>query len=213
MELIDHIPSNEIVDYEQELIDTLPSLYRESENYKNLLLSILEPIKNQQLRLLWFKNNMFNIDLAENAHLDWIGMIVGQSRLLVSFNQERYYGYEGSYQSETLGTVYTPSAGGYWNSYSNFVASTARRLNDDEYRRIIKARIINNNSDCTRNDLISVINLLTNRNDSILSLIKHGKIGIKATDTDRFLAYFIDQINLNDNIIPISYGVSIQLQE
>ena len=87
--LIDNIPPNEIIDYPNELIELIPSLYRESTNYINLLLSIIKPISNQQERLLWVKHNMFNIDLAVGTHLDWIGMIVGQPRLLVSFNQER----------------------------------------------------------------------------------------------------------------------------
>ena len=211
--LTDNIPSSEILDYEKEMIEILPSLYRESTNYINLLLSLIKPLKDQQERLLWLKNNILNIDLAEESHLDFIGEIVGQPRFLVSFTQEKYFGFEGSYQSETLSTVTNPNLGGFWNTYSNFVASTSRRLTDEQYRRIIKARIIYINSDCSWDDLVKVVNLLTNTTDPTISLIRHGLIGMKVNDQDGFLAYFIDRLDLEDNILPITFGVSIELQE
>jgi hypothetical protein len=161
---------------------------------------------------LWLIDNILNLEIAEKYHLDFIGQLVGQDRFLVNFNQEKYFGFLGSYQSETLGTLSDASVGGYWNSVDNFISSSARRLNDEEYKRIIKARIIYNNSNCLMNDLVNVVNLITNRTDNRISLVKHGQLAIKSNDESGLLTYFFDRLELEDNILPITYGVSVSLE-
>ena len=86
-------------------------------------------------------------------------------------------------------------------------------MNDDEYRRLIKARVICNQSMCTTNDVVEVINLITNRADNKVQRFGHGLIKITSKDTTGLLAYFIDRLNSVDNIIPVASGVQIQLVE
>ena len=167
----------------------------------------------QQDDFKWFSENILNIDIAEKSHLDLIGGLVGQNRFLVDFNVEKYFGFKYSYNSDTFGDSSDPSIGGYWNSRSNFNKSTARRLNDDEYRRLIKARVICNQSMCTTNDVVEVINLITDRTDNKVQRFEHGLIKITSKDTTGLLAYFIDRLNSVDNIIPVASGVQIQLVE
>lgn len=201
------------IDYVADNQEIQPSMFRYSENYNLLLECIFKPYMDQQEDFLWLKDNVLNIDEAELWHLDFLGNLVGQSRFLVSFNTEPYFGFEKSYQSDTLGTVSDPNVGGFWNTYGQFNSSTARKLNDDEYRRIIKARAIYINSNCTCNDLVAVINLITNTTNCVVSKPRHGLIEIKADDPDGLLAYFIDMVDLLDNILPISAGVSVTLKE
>ena len=132
----------ELLDYYQEYLELQPSLFRESDNLHLLFQSIFHAYDLQQQDFLWLSQNILNIDLAEKSHLDFIGMLVGQDRFLIGFNAETYFGFEGSYKSDTFGMSGAPYIGGYWNSRSYFNSATARRLNDDEYRRIIKARVI-----------------------------------------------------------------------
>lgn len=199
----------EVIDYVAEAKSRCTSIFKDSPLYHALVDSIISAYQDQQNDFILFSENLLNIDFAERSQLDFIGRIVGQPRLLVSFNTEPYFGFFGSYQSETFGTDADPSVGGIWNSYDNFIASTARRLTDEEYRRIIKARIISNNSNCCVDDLIEVVNLLTNTNTATVSLISHGSIGISADDTSGFLAYFVDRIGQDDELLPIAAGVSL----
>ena len=160
---------------------------------------------------MWFAENILNIDAAENAHLDFIGKLVGQDRFLIGFNTETYFGFEGAYKSDSFGAVGAPYIGGYWNSRSYFNVATARRLSDDEYRRIIKARIISNHSNCSPNDLLEVINLITNRKDNTTQTVQHGVITVKTKDRTGLLSYFVDHIGSKDNILPIAAGVRLNL--
>ena len=190
-----------------------PSMFRHSELFNLLMECIFKPYEDQQEQLLWLKDNILNLDAAEMWHLDFLGNLVGQSRFLVSFNVEPYFGFDGSYQSDTFGTVSDASVGGYWYSYNSYDKSTARRLNDDEYRRVIKARLIYIHSNCISNDLIEVINLLTDTTTARVQKPKHGVIEIESIDTSGLLTYFMDRIDLQDNILPIAAGVSVRLIE
>ena len=204
--------NNTTINYYNDFLSNSPSLFVESESLKKVIEVILNQYQIDQEKYLWLIDNILNLEVAEKHHLDFIGKLVGQDRFLVNFNQEKYFGFLGSYQSETLGTLSDASVGGYWNSVDNFVSSSARRLNDEEYKRIIKARIIYNNSNCLMNDLVSVVNLITNRTDNRISLVKHGQLVIKSNDESGLLTYFFDRLELEDNILPITYGVSVSLE-
>ena len=204
--------NNTMINYYSDFLSNSPSLFIESENLKKVIEVILNQYQIDQEKYLWLIDNILNLDIAEKYHLDFIGKLVGQDRFLVNFNQEKYFGFLGSYQSETLGTLSDASFGGYWNSVDNFTSSSARRLNDEEYKRIVKARIIYNNSNCLMNDLVNVVNLITNRTDNRISLAKHGQLVIKSNDESGLLTYFFDRLELEDNILPITYGVSVSLE-
>ena len=204
--------NNTMINYYSDFLSNSPSLFVESGNLKKVIEVILNQYQIDQEKYLWLIDNILNLEIAEKYHLDFIGQLVGQDRFLVNFNQEKYFGFLGSYQSETLGTLSDESVGGYWNSVDNFISSSARRLSDEEYKRIIKARIIYNNSNCLMNDLVSVVNLITNRTDNRISLVKHGQLVIKSIDESGLLTYFFDRLELEDNILPITYGVSVSLE-
>ena len=204
--------NNTMINYYSDFLSNSPSLFVESDNLKKVIEVILNQYQIDQEKYLWLIDNILNLEIAEKYHLDFIGQLVGQDRFLVNFNQEKYFGFLGSYQSETLGTLSDESVGGYWNSVDNFISSSARRLNDEEYKRIIKARIIYNNSNCLMNDLVNVVNLITNRTDNRISLVKHGQLVIKSVDESGLLTYFFDRLELEDNILPITYGVSVSLE-
>lgn len=195
--------------YYQEFLELQPSLFRESDNLHRLFYSIFTTYDTQQQDFLWLSQNILNIDLAEKYQLDFIGGIVGQPRFLIGFNTEPYFGFDKSYQSETFGTSGLPFVGGYWNSRSYFNTATSRVLNDDEYRRIIKARVIFNQSNCTCNDLLEVVNLITNSANNSTQTVEHGKIKITSSDSTGMLSYFVDRLPLLDNILPIAAGVSV----
>lgn len=200
------------INYFSDYQELRPSLFRESENLDSLIHSISEVQHKQQEQFLWLSENILNIDIAEKYHLDFIGNLVGQTRFLLDFNVEPYFGFEYSYEGDTFGAKGLPFIGGYWNSRSSFNTSTARQLTDDEYRRVIKARVIFNHSSCTSNDLLEVLNLLTNSKDNTVQIESHGTIKIKTTDAVGLVPYFINRLHLNDNILPIAAGVRVYLE-
>ena len=194
------------VSYYAEHTDMCPSLFRESENLNKIIESIFSAYQSQQVDFLWLAENILDVDKATGWHLDFIGNIVGQDRFLLDFNTEPYFGFYKSYQSETFNV-------GYWNSRSYFNTSSSRRLNDDEYRRLIKARAIYNSSTCTTDELLEVINLITDRTDNRIQVKSHGVIEISSQDTTGILAYFVEKPEGFDNILPVVAGVRIQFSE
>lgn len=199
--------------YAEEYHEDKPSIFRESENLDRLLQAIFDICYQQQLDFLWLSQNLLNVDVAEKSHLDFIGNIVGQPRFLSDFNTEPYFGFDGSYQSKPFSSVTNPDIGGFWNSRSHFNTATARQLNDDEYRRLIKARAIYNQSNCTTNDLLEVINLLSNSKNNTVQMLNHGLIQINTDDTSGIISYFVDRLLNDDNILPIAAGVRVGLEE
>lgn len=202
-----------VVNYHEEYHETKPSLFRESENIDRVLQAIFDVCDYQQEDFIWLSQNLLNLDEAEGFHLDLIGGLVGQPRFLSDFNTEPYFGYEGSYQSRTFGSATDPSVGGYWNSRSYFNTSTARQLTDSEYRRLIKARAIYNQSNCTSNDLLEVVNLITDSENNTIQILRHGLIQITTDDETGILSYFVDRLLNDDNILPIAAGVRVGLEE
>lgn len=203
----------EAIDYQAETKSLVTSIFKESPIFLGLLESIVAPYEDQQNDFIWYGEHLLDIDSAEKSQLDLIGRIVGQSRILVSFNTEPYFGFEGAYQAETFGTLSDQNVGGLWNSFGYYNASTSRLLTDEEYRRIIKARIIKNNTNCNTNDLIEVLNLLTGNNKATVSSQQHGLIQIIVDDPVGMVSYFIDRIGTLDDILPIAVGVRVELIE
>jgi hypothetical protein len=201
------------IDYIEDYHELKPSVTRNSPVLDSLNESILTVCLKQQEELLWLADNILNIDVALGYHLDFIGGLVGQPRLLSDFNTEPYFGFSGSYQSKTFGSSLDPEVGGYWNSRSHFNTATSRVLTDDEYRRIIKARTVYNKSNCTANELVEVINLIVDNKRTTVQMLKQGLIQVKTDDKTGILAYFIDRVNLDDNILPVAAGVRIGLEE
>lgn len=199
------------IDYDEVALSRVTSVFKESPIFQAVLLSLLQPLESLQDDMMYLANNMLNIDEAKDYHLDFIGSLVGQKRLLVDFNTEPYFGFEGAYQAETLGTIDNPDVGGYWNSYSYTNVATARRLNDEEYRRVIKARIIMNNTNCSVDDLVQVLNLVTGNQGSTVNRVSHRVLKVRISDPSGLGAYFLSRTDRDDNIIPVALGVRIDL--
>lgn len=199
------------IDYDSDAISRVTSVFKDSPIFQALLLSLLNPLDELQEDLIYLANNLLNIDVAEKSQLDFIGSLVGQPRILVDFNTEPFFGFEGAYQADTFGTIKNPNIGGYWNSYSYTNVATARTLNDEDYRRVIKARIIMNNTRVTTNEMVEVLNLLTGNSSSVVTRTSNRVLKVKIVDTTGLGAYFISRTDRDDNIIPLALGVRIEL--
>ena len=200
-----------VINYSDEYRENRPDLFRESDNLTLLFESIFSTCDKQQEEFLWLSQNILNLDIAEGFHLDLIGKIVGQDRLLIDFDSEIAFGFDKAYKSETFGSLTDPAIGGKWKSRGDFDKLSSRLMNDSEYRRVIRARTVYNNSNCTSSELLEVINLLTDRTDNLLQTLSHGNISVTSKDTSGFLSYFVDKINTTQSILPVAAGVQLTL--
>lgn len=202
------------VDYVQRYLDEAPELTRNSPIYQSLAVSIIKKLDDQQKFLIWLSENLLNIDEAKGYHLDLIGQFVGQSRVLASFETGVYFGFEGAYQSGTFGDINDPNTGAEWYDNNSYREDTSKVLNDEQYRRVIKARICKNGVVFNSIDeLLEVINYLTGNTQTTLSVPQHGLIEAKVQDTEGLLSYFLSRQYNNDNILPIPLGVRFNLVE
>ena len=200
------------IDYIAENTELQPSMFRYSENFNLLIECIFKPYVDQQEDFLWLKDNILSIDDAELWHLDFLGALIGQSRLLVSFNTEPYFGFENSYQSDTLGTVTDPDVGGYWKSASE-QSSKFKIMDDETYRTVLRARIKSNTSGGTINDFLEVVNILTGTRNARIDINSSGDALLVIPDKNLdLLQYFFTRIGTEDSILPIPLGVNLRVE-
>lgn len=159
-----------------------------------------------------------DIDSAQGAQLDIIGNIVGQERILASADLYNFFGYQGSLAAESFGTTFNKNVGGYWWSYGTEIGKSVQ-LNDDQYRQIIKAKIIKNNARGTNEDYIKFGNFVLNAPvsfdlDTGANSSTTVKIGRRMTMFEKALmSYVFSGVDYNFTYTPKPLGVGITVEE
>lgn len=100
-----------------------------------------------------------SIDTAVGVQLDVIGEIVGRPRGLVTSTIFEYFGFEGHPQAGSFGSVTDPTVGRPWYSL-NAPLGLSRAPSDEEYRLILKAKIIKNRTLSRPEDVIEAYKFL-----------------------------------------------------
>lgn len=157
-----------------------------------------------------------DIDSATGAQLDIIGDIVGQPRVLLNADLYPFFGFQGDLAANSFGTYYNKQIGGYWYSYGGKIGGDVT-LNDEQYRLIIKARIIKNNSKGTNEDYIRFGNFVFNTTISFES-DGGGKstvlVGRRMTLFEKaIMAYVFEGTDYNFTYHPKPLGVGIGYAE
>lgn len=140
-----------------------------------------------------------DIDKSTGKNLDLIGNLIGQPRELANFINEPYFGFEGARLAEGYDV-------GKWYSLYQGKLGTLRILNDVEYRRVLKARVIKNNSNSSRDDFVKVLNLLTGNELSVVDEVRHGVVNVRLTDETGIASYFLSKYKQDNNLIPLPLG-------
>lgn len=195
----------ESIDYIKLSESRMTDQFRFDQAFLALVYTIIEQRAKRQQEYFSFLDTFLDIDKSEGKALDLIGSIVGQERRLVNFIQEPYFGFQGARFAEALDV-------GYWYSQNKARIGRLKILNDEEYRKLIKARIINNRSRCTRDDLLSILNILTGNNESEVIEVSHGVFKVSIVDDINGLAsYFLSKYRDKDTIfsIPLGYRMSV----
>lgn len=156
-----------------------------------------------------------SIDTAVGAQLDVIGDIVGRPRGLITSDMFNYFGFEGQPLSDSFGSLNDPTVGSPWYSLGGPVG-ISRPPSDEEYRLILKAKIIKNRTLARPEDVIEAYKFLfgasrvtiTENIDGVASArIGIGKI---LTNVERGLLF---DLGNTGTLLPKPVGVSYTYSE
>lgn len=143
-----------VIDHQQLGLSRIIQQFRESPKF-NAFISGLMALSNDVEACLQQMQYLADIDMMSGANLDVIGIIVGVSRIVPDVVELSWFGFE---DTGTWATVFgeegIPNIGSRFFEEGETIFSTTL-LQDVEYRLILKARIVKNNSACTPEDIIS----------------------------------------------------------
>jgi hypothetical protein len=186
--------------------------FKEDKVFDHIIETMLSYLEESQGVAYDLVDGLFDIEKSQGKMLDLIGKIVNQERVLVSYNTNRNFGFFGHPLAESFGTVDDPSVGGVWKSLSNNNAQF-RVLTDEEYRTVILARIVSNNSGGTTDDLLEVTNILTGNTTARVDTNINGEALLVVEDSNLdFLQYFYTRIGNPDSLLPIPLGVNLKIE-
>lgn len=154
-----------------------------------------------------------SIDTAVGAQLDVIGEIVGRPRGLVSADIFTYFGFDGAIQGGSFGSVTDPSVGAPWYSIGA-PTGRSREPSDEEYRIILKAKIIKNRTLSRPEDVIQAYKFLFGASQVTITELGHASvrigIGKILTAVERGLLFGLDGAG---TLLPKTVGVEYTYSE
>ena len=178
----------------------LTDRHRSDEAFLAVLDTLIEIKDQRQNQYLSIADTFLDIDKSVGKNLDVIGRLIGEERTLVNFIDRAYFGFMGARLSE-------PYDIGYWYSLYKNKYGTLRTLTDDEYRRVLKARVIKNSSDSGRNSFLEVLNVLSRNSGSIVTEGEDNTaISVEVEDYDGLVSYYLSKYKNDRNLIPVPLG-------
>ena len=201
----------DFLNYNDLVSDRITDQFRNDQPIAALLKTIADVANEYQQSYITFFNDYLDIDKSFGSTLDLIGRIVGQPRLLVNYSDAPYFGYEFSLNGQTFGTISDSSVGGNWYSVTNPDETTSRVLNDEEYKLVIKSRVIKNSSKATIDDIYKILNLLTGNEDTTIEVTNNGEITIDISDQVGIANYFLSRYQYPDSVLPIPLGTLLKI--
>lgn len=194
-------------DYKTIAHSRLTDRHRNDDVFLAILDTLIEIKEDRQQQYLSLGNTLLDIDNSTGKNLDLIGKLIGEERSLVNFIDRSYFGFLGARLAESYDV-------GYWYSLYRNRYGTLRTLTDDEYRRVLKARIIKNSSDSGRNSLLEVVNILTgNESSRISENTNNSSISLEVFDTDGLASYYLSQYKNDKNLIPVPMGRRLSISQ
>lgn len=154
-----------------------------------------------------------SIDTAVGAQLDIIGEIVGRPRGLVTAELFYYFGFEGAGLAGTFASTTDPTVGSPWYSL-NAPTGISRPPSDEEYRLILKAKIIKNRTAARPEDVIAAYKFLFSAGAVTIEEISPGNvrigIGKILTNVERGLLFDLGGAG---TLLPKTVGVNYVYSE
>lgn len=174
-------------------------------------IKLLVQILQQKLVFLYVRNG-FNLDNAYGYQLDLIGKYVGFSRIVQVVLDNKYFGYKTIEDGTTryIGTFANLDGSGTPQPFISLENNKDNiyRLNDEDYRNLLKLVIIDNNTNCSFMDV----------NTKLYETF--GKKIMVEDNQDMSCTYYLnglttvmtEVIRQNPNLLPNPMGMTIKLQ-
>ena len=192
-------------DYKTIARSRLTDRHRSDEPFLAILDTLIELKEERQKEYLALADTFLDIDKSTGKNLDVIGRLIGEERTLVNFIDRSYFGFLGARLSEAYDV-------GYWYSLYRNKYGTLRTLTDEEYRRVLKARIIKNSSDNSRESFLEILNILSNNNFSVITeSLDNSAIIVEIEDYDGLVSYYLSKYKSDRNLIPVPMGRRITI--
>lgn len=187
-------------DYKTIARSRLTDRHRSDETFLAILDTLVEIKSQRQQQYLDIADTFLDIDKSTGKNLDVIGKLIGEERTLVNFIDRSYFGFLGARLSESYDI-------GYWYSLYKNKYGTLRTLTDEEYRRVLKARVVKNSSDSSRNSFLEVLNILSNNKSSAVTEgLDNTAISVEVEDYDGLVSYYLSKYKNDRNLIPVPLG-------
>jgi len=151
----------ETVDYISEAQARVTEQFKDNkhpEKVKDVFNRYLKLLLQQQIEIQDTLKDLMqlrDIDNAVGVQLDVIGRIVGQPRILVGADIYPYFGFTGAAGAQTFGQKGT-GVGGKFKSKSSDTGSNIK-LDDEDYRKFLRAKIFKNITSSTPEEYMTVI--------------------------------------------------------
>lgn len=187
-------------DYKTIARSRLTDRHRSDDTFLAILDTLIEIKEVRQQEYLALADTLLDIDKSTGKNLDLIGKLIGEERTLVNFIDRSYFGFLGARLAEAYDF-------GYWYSLYKNKYGTLRTLADEEYRRVLKARVVKNSSDNNRNSFLEVLNILPNNKSSIVTEgLDNTAISVEVEDYDGLVSYYLSKYKNDRNLIPVPLG-------
>ena len=187
-------------DYKTIARSRLTDRHRSDEAFLAILDTLIELKEERQREYLSLADTFLDIDKSTGKNLDVIGRLIGEERTLVNFIDRSYFGFLGARLAESYDF-------GYWYSLYKNKYGTLRTLTDEEYRRVLKARVVKNSSDNNRNSFLEVLNILSNNKSSVITEgLNNTAIAVEVEDYDGLVSYYLSKYKNDRNLIPVTLG-------
>jgi len=192
-------------DYKTIARSRLTDRHRSDESFLAILDTLIELKEERQREYLSLADTFLDIDKSTGKNLDVIGRLIGEERTLVNFIDRSYFGFLGARLSEAYDV-------GYWYSLYRNKYGTLRTLTDEEYRRVLKARVVKNSSDNSRESFLETLNILSNNNFSVITeRLDNSAIIVEIEDYDGLVSYYLSKYKSDRNLIPVPMGRRITI--
>jgi len=187
-------------DYKTVARSRLTDRHRSDEAFLAILDTLIELKEERQREYLSLADTFLDIDKSTGKNLDVIGKLIGEERTLVNFIDRSYFGFLGARLSESYDV-------GHWYSLYKNKYGTLRTLTDEEYRRVLKARVVKNSSDSNRNSFLELLNMLSNNKSSTVTEgLDNTAISVEVEDVDGLVSYYLSKYKSDRNLIPVPLG-------
>lgn len=147
---------NKVDDY----LRLVTSQHNKREKFIATVRSTIEPLIDC-LNCLDELNEKYEIDRASGDQLQTIADWVGAENAISNGIAIEFFGFADQEAAATFGETDDSTAGGYWRE-SGVNSYRALQMTNEQFKQVVKAKILLNQSDCSLNSAKTIISLITN---------------------------------------------------